>query len=401
MADDVREEEEWLYGESESISALKREHPPSQEFEDDLSSSQQGGEGDSFAAEGSGADKEGDDSNAGGTCSKDSGAVETAEGAQPAEDDEEDDDDEDEDSDDDDDDDGVQVTIGEIKPTAPSPFGTAPTKRSGPPPDKKGKFSVEDFESPGTINGVPALDFNVDSVEDKPWRKPGADITDYFNYGFTEDTWRAYCDRQKRMRFEAGASGSGGPGPQNATGKVDSRGIIAVQINNDNSKYAGSGNATIIFPKKFGMNPMRKEEMRRREEPKENTIQVMTADRREYSRKNFDMPPPPHAPPFAPPPFDTSVPPPPPFAPPPGPDYLPNPEYFNHPPPPPYYQEDHSGYEEQQWMEQGGWDMNVDMSRPPPGSAVVSLTKASNVPPPPGEGDSTPPPMKEEKSSDK
>ncbi|ODN00328.1 Pre-mRNA 3'-end-processing factor FIP1 [Orchesella cincta] len=393
MADDVREEDEWLYGESESISALKREQPPSQEFEDDLSSSQQGVEGDGFAAEGVGGDKEGDDSNAGGTISKDSGAGEGGEGAQPTQEDDEDDDDEDEDSDDDDDDDGVQVTIGEIKATAPSPFATAPTKRSGPPPDKKGKFSVEDFESPGTINGVPALDFNVDSVEDKPWRKPGADITDYFNYGFTEDTWRAYCDRQKRMRFEAGASGPGGPGPgQNPAGKVDSRGIIAVQINNDNSKYAGSGNATIIFPKKFGMNPMRKEEMRRREEPKENTIQVMTADRREYSRKNFDMPPPPHVPPFAPPPpFDTSVPPPPPrFAPPPGPDYLPNPEYFNHP-----------HLRTTTMIIRGGWEMNVDMTRPPPGSAVVSLTKASNVPPPPGEGDSTPPPMKEEKSSDK
>lgn len=48
-----------------------------------------------------------------------------------------------------------------------------------------------------------------------------------------------------------------------------------------------------------------------------------------------------------------------------------------------------------------GWDMNIDMSRPPPGSAVVSLTKASNVPPPPGEGDSTPPSgIKDEKSSD-
>lgn len=56
----------------------------------------------------------------------------------------------------------------------------------------------------------------------------------------------------------------------------DSRGIIAVQINNDNSKYGGTGNAAIIFPKKFGMNPMRgKDEMRRREEPKENTIQVI------------------------------------------------------------------------------------------------------------------------------
>ena len=25
--------------------------------------------------------------------------------------------------------------------------------------------------------------------------QPGADITDYFNYGFSEDTWAAYCNR--------------------------------------------------------------------------------------------------------------------------------------------------------------------------------------------------------------
>ncbi|KAI7908271.1 Fip1 motif-domain-containing protein, partial [Cokeromyces recurvatus] len=36
--------------------------------------------------------------------------------------------------------------------------------------------------------------------EDKPWRKPGADITDYFNYGFNEITWRAYCAKQKMLR---------------------------------------------------------------------------------------------------------------------------------------------------------------------------------------------------------
>lgn len=61
-----------------------------------------------------------------------------------------------------------------------------------------GKFQVEEFEQIGTINGVPASDYNLDSLEDKPWRKPGADITDYFNYGFNEDTWKAYCERQKR-----------------------------------------------------------------------------------------------------------------------------------------------------------------------------------------------------------
>lgn len=117
-------------------------------------------------------------------------------------------DDEDDDSDDDDDDD-VNVVIGDIKTTAPSSYSLN-IKRGGlltsvtdknkqlQQPQQTGKFAVEEFEQIGTINGVPASDFNVDSLEDKPWRKPGADITDYFNYGFNEDTWRAYCERQKR-----------------------------------------------------------------------------------------------------------------------------------------------------------------------------------------------------------
>ncbi len=32
----------------------------------------------------------------------------------------------------------------------------------------------------------------------------GADITDYFNYGFTEETWRLYCDKQRKMKTEVG-----------------------------------------------------------------------------------------------------------------------------------------------------------------------------------------------------
>lgn len=82
-----------------------------------------------------------------------------------------------------------------------------------------GKFSIEEFESVGTISGQSAVEYNIEAIEDKPWRKPGADITDYFNYGFNEETWRAYCERQKRMRHESGAGLSGlGPNPlQNST----------------------------------------------------------------------------------------------------------------------------------------------------------------------------------------
>lgn len=54
------------------------------------------------------------------------------------------------------------------------------------------------------INDVPTFEYDLQELkdEDKPWRKPGADITDYFNYGFTEETWIAYCMKQKRMRAE-------------------------------------------------------------------------------------------------------------------------------------------------------------------------------------------------------
>jgi len=30
----------------------------------------------------------------------------------------------------------------------------------------------------------------------------GADIADYFNYGFTEETWKLYCEKQRKMKGE-------------------------------------------------------------------------------------------------------------------------------------------------------------------------------------------------------
>ena len=43
------------------------------------------------------------------------------------------------------------------------------------------------------------LDFPED---DKPWRRPGTDMTDYFNYGFDEFTWASYCLKQGSLRKE-------------------------------------------------------------------------------------------------------------------------------------------------------------------------------------------------------
>ncbi|XP_063740686.1 pre-mRNA 3'-end-processing factor FIP1 isoform X4 [Eleginops maclovinus] len=114
----------------------------------------------------------------------------------------------DSDSDSDDDDDDVRVTIGDIKTGAPqyTTYGAPPVnlniKTSGSRPyGQASKMKGVDLDGPGNINGVPVLEADMETFEEKPWRKPGADLSDYFNYGFNEDTWKSYCEKQKRLRM--------------------------------------------------------------------------------------------------------------------------------------------------------------------------------------------------------
>lgn len=53
-----------------------------------------------------------------------------------------------------------------------------------------------------------AFDIDIDSLEDHPWRRPGVDISDYFNYGLTEKSWREYCIKQLKLRHEQKALGT-------------------------------------------------------------------------------------------------------------------------------------------------------------------------------------------------
>lgn len=50
--------------------------------------------------------------------------------------------------------------------------------------------------------GKPLTEFNVNSEfkDGKPWLKPGADISDWFNYGFNEITWQRYLEKQRALR---------------------------------------------------------------------------------------------------------------------------------------------------------------------------------------------------------
>lgn len=37
------------------------------------------------------------------------------------------------------------------------------------------------------------FDVNIDTFMEKPWNVPRVDMTDYFNFGFNESTWKLYC----------------------------------------------------------------------------------------------------------------------------------------------------------------------------------------------------------------
>ncbi|KAI0910882.1 Fip1-domain-containing protein [Ustulina deusta] len=53
--------------------------------------------------------------------------------------------------------------------------------------------------------GKPITQVNIDQDlpdNDKPWRKPGTDLSDYFNYGFDEFTWALYAAKQDSVRAE-------------------------------------------------------------------------------------------------------------------------------------------------------------------------------------------------------
>ncbi|XP_071395124.1 pre-mRNA 3'-end-processing factor FIP1 [Centroberyx affinis] len=114
-------------------------------------------------------------------------------------------DDQDNDSDSDYDDDVFRVTIGDIKTedSSQSTSGHTPVnlniKAEGKVHAVVGTKS-KGVDASGSIKGIPVLDVDVESFEEKPWEKPGADISDYFNYGFNEETWKAYCEKQWRLR---------------------------------------------------------------------------------------------------------------------------------------------------------------------------------------------------------
>nr|XP_033801500.1 pre-mRNA 3'-end-processing factor FIP1-like isoform X2 [Geotrypetes seraphini] len=184
--------------------------------------------------------------------------------------------------------------------------------------------------------------------------RKGADLSDYFNYGFNEDTWKVYCEKQKRIQLGLDASPpdsventitvqQGGAGN---TENEPENNLIAPEFKLDLSPSL-LGEWTKAGPppnRKLGgaidvigglAGTIRRVEGRRRDKhaSEENPIQVLgdhgnlpqgpNQPNSQPQQKPAQPPPPPQPPPFAPP----SSPPPLPLA-------RPPPPHFLHPPPP-------------------------------------------------------------------
>lgn len=52
---------------------------------------------------------------------------------------------------------------------------------------------------PAMLDGRSIFDVDMSNMAEKPWRRPGSDLSDWFNYGFDEISWEAYCYRRREM----------------------------------------------------------------------------------------------------------------------------------------------------------------------------------------------------------
>ena len=91
---------------------------------------------------------------------------------------------------------GSGAASGGARAAAKPAISAAQKAKFGPLVHVPGGLEVS-FEPPLPDN------IDIDQLTEKPWRKPEVDLTDYFNYGFNEDTWRLYCKRQQEIRQES------------------------------------------------------------------------------------------------------------------------------------------------------------------------------------------------------
>ncbi|XP_051148469.1 FIP1[V]-like protein [Andrographis paniculata] len=46
------------------------------------------------------------------------------------------------------------------------------------------------------------FEVDIDGFEEKPWKLPGIDVSDFFNFGLNEESWKDYCRQLEQLRLE-------------------------------------------------------------------------------------------------------------------------------------------------------------------------------------------------------
>ncbi|KAJ8562208.1 hypothetical protein K7X08_011499 [Anisodus acutangulus] len=87
------------------------------------------------------------------------------------------------------------------------------------PPGMKGGYGVSGWGGGASGRGfgigleftLPShktiFEVDIDGFEEKPWRLPGIDATDFFNFGLNEDSWKDYCKQLEQLRLESTMQG--------------------------------------------------------------------------------------------------------------------------------------------------------------------------------------------------
>jgi pre-mRNA 3'-end-processing factor FIP1 len=126
--------------------------------------------------------------------------------------------------------------------TATTAAATKPTPK--PQPTTSTNPSAQNIQSESSLPPEDESLFSLDlnEFQDKPWRRPGADITDYFNYGFNEDSWTAYSTRQLEIK-RATRQGKPAPiRPLTMAGQTQPQAIQATQTTQATTTTAGVQN---------------------------------------------------------------------------------------------------------------------------------------------------------------
>lgn len=84
------------------------------------------------------------------------------------------------------------------QPTVP-PTDDGPDPSTLPPVRAPPSHPQIDPNIPGNYEGRSIFEIDMTNLAEKPWRRPGSDLGDWFNYGFDEISWEQYCYRRRNM----------------------------------------------------------------------------------------------------------------------------------------------------------------------------------------------------------